>query len=263
MVYAVQMDSAVLIGGLGPAHLILACGIALLAGFVKGAIGFAMPMILVSGLGSFLSPELALAGLILPTVVTNALQALRGGTGAAWRAIGAYRIYLGVGAVCLVASAQLVRSIDEHVLFALIGIPIMGFGLVQLMGIRPRADLRHRSAAEVLLGVVSGFVGGISGVWGPPLVMYLTVTGTPKREQVQILGVAFGLGALLLLATHLQTGVLNRSSLPFSAVLTLPALAGMWLGQGIQDRMDQGSFRRLTLVVLIIAGLNLLRRALT
>jgi uncharacterized membrane protein YfcA len=38
--------------------------IGLLAGFVKGAVGFAMPMIMVSGLGTLLSPELAIATLI-------------------------------------------------------------------------------------------------------------------------------------------------------------------------------------------------------
>jgi uncharacterized membrane protein YfcA len=36
----------------------------------------------------------------------------------------------------------------------------------------------------------------------------------------------------------------------------------MWIGGRLQDRIDQNGFRRLTLLVLLIAGLNLLRRAL-
>ena len=48
----------------------LALCIALFAGLVKGVVGFGLPTILISGLSTFLSPELALAGLILPTVLT-------------------------------------------------------------------------------------------------------------------------------------------------------------------------------------------------
>ena len=71
------------LNGLDPVTFVFALAIGLLAGFVKGAVGFAMPMILISGLGSILPAELALAALILPTLVTNGMQALRQGTGAA------------------------------------------------------------------------------------------------------------------------------------------------------------------------------------
>ncbi|MBT3467535.1 MAG: sulfite exporter TauE/SafE family protein, partial [Rhodobacteraceae bacterium] len=42
-------------------HLALAAFVAVGAGMVKGIVGFAMPMIFVSGLSTFLAPELALA----------------------------------------------------------------------------------------------------------------------------------------------------------------------------------------------------------
>ena len=48
-----------------------------------------------------------------------------------------------------------------------------------------------------------------------------------------------------------------------SALMVLPAMAGMALGLMVQDRLDQARFRKATLIVLVIAGANLLRRALT
>ena len=42
----------------------------------------------------------------------------------------------------------------------------------------------------------------------------------------------------------------------------VPALAGMWIGLKLQDRTPQRVFQRATLVVLIVAGLNLIRRGL-
>jgi uncharacterized membrane protein YfcA len=35
----------------------------------------------------------------------------------------------------------------------------------------------------------------------------------------------------------------------------------MWIGGRLQDRIDQAGFRRATLVVLLLAGANLIRRA--
>ena len=50
-------------------------------------------------------------------------------------------------------------------------------------------------------------------------------------------------------------------SLPVeTAALVVPALIGMVIGQRVQDRIDQAAFRRLTLVVLCVAGANLIRR---
>ena len=102
----------------------------------------------------------------------------------------------------------------------------------------------------------------MSGVWGPPLVAYLTAIDTEKREQIRIQGVAYGLGAVALTGAHVVSGVLNAQTVQFSALLLAPALAGMWIGLKVHDRIDQAMFRKITLWVLLIAGLNLLRRAL-
>jgi uncharacterized membrane protein YfcA len=55
---------------------------------------------------------------------------------------------------------------------------------------------------------------------------------------------------------------MNAQTLPFSAALVVPALIGMWIGFQVQDRIDQAAFRKATLVVLLVAGGNLVRRGL-
>ena len=76
-----------------------------------------------------------------------------------------------------------------------------------------------------------------------------------------IAGVAFGLGAVLLLVAHSGSGVIRGETLLFSAWLCVPAMIGMWLGGRVSDRIEQEVFRRATLAVLLLAGLNLIRRA--
>ncbi|MEC3861511.1 sulfite exporter TauE/SafE family protein [Mesobacterium sp. TK19101] len=241
--------------------LLVACSVALAAGVVKGMVGFAMPMILVSGLTTFMPPELALAGLILPTVVTNGMQALRQGAKAAWQSIMKFRVFLLIGLVFLLASAQMVSLLPAKVMYLVIGGPVALFCLLQIFGWQPVLAPGSRPVLEGVIGAVAGFVGGMSGVWGPPTVAYLTALGTEKREQIRVQGVIYGLGAVALTVAHIGSGVLNAETAKFSAILIVPAVIGMWLGGLIHDRIDQRAFRRATLFILLIAALNLIRRA--
>ena len=56
--------------------------------------------------------------------------------------------------------------------------------------------------------------------------------------------------------------MLNAEGLQFSALLILPAMLGMVAGFAVQDRLDQEKFRWAILLVLTVAGLNLIRRGL-
>ena len=236
--------------------------VALLAGVVKGMVGFAMPMIMISLLGSFVAPDVALAGLILPTLVTNGMQALRQGWGQAWVSIKKFRLFMLIGLVAMLVSAQLVRILPQETLLLMIGLPVVLFCAAQLMGVGLRLPERDRAWIEGAIGGFAGFIGGFSGVWGPPTVMYLTALDTPKAEQMRVQGVIYGLGAIALFGAHVGSGVMRAETLPFSAAMVVPAVLGTWIGFQIQDRIDQRAFRKATLAVLMIAGLNLVRRGL-
>lgn len=246
---------------IGPGLLVLAAAIAVLAGLVKGLVGFAMPMILIAGLSSFLAPDLALAGLILPTLVTNGMQALGQGAAAAWGSVKRFRVFMGVGLLCLLASAQVAVLVTPEVFYLMLGVPVVIFAALQLAGLRWRLE-GPSARAEAGVGAVAGFIGGFSGVWGPPTVLYLTAIDTPKEDQMRVQGVIYGLGAVALTGAHLGSGVLRAETWPFSVLLVGPAVLGMWAGARLRHRVDQGTFRRITLLVLVLAGANLVRRGL-
>lgn len=245
---------------LDPVLWAIAFVIAVFAGVVKGAVGFAMPMILISGLGTFLPPEVAIAALILPTVASNLWQAARGGLGQAMMAAKAHRLYLAIVLTMIMVSAQIVLLLPEGVIFLMIGIPITAFASTQLLGWRPKIRPEQRRKAEISVGLFAGFIGGIAGSWGPPTVLYLTALETPKKEAVQVQGIVYGAGAVVLLGAHLNSGVLTAERAWFSALLCLPAGLGMIAGFWLHDRMDQERFRQITLAVLVVAGANLIRR---
>lgn len=248
--------------GLDPFHFWIAIGVTLFSGFVKGTIGFAMPIIMISALGSFLTAQQALAAVILPVLITNIGQALRRGWRPAWQAVRDYRWHIGMVMLMIPISAFMATRVPQWLMYGLLGGPITLYAIWQLSGRSMMLPVHHHRRAAIITGIIGGLYGGISGIWGPPLIVLLLSIGAPKEEQMRVQGVVFFLGAAMLTVAHVQTGVLNAQSLPFSALLVVPALIGMGLGYLAHDRLDVKQFRRWTLILLVLTGLNLLRRAL-
>ena len=250
-------------GGLSGQAFAAALVVTLFAGFVKGAVGFAMPMILVSAFAVFMPQHLALAGLILPTLVTNLSQAFRQGVGPARETARTYRRFLIGTVICIAISAPFAESVPRVVYLLMLGVPITVFAALQLAGRSLAIKLHHRDRAEWALGVIGGLYGGVSGIWGPPLLVLLLSTGADKLTMIRAQGVVFLIGAVALLVSHLATGLANAQTLGFSAALSVPALAGLYAGYWVQDRLDQQRFRRWTQGLLVVTGLNMVRLALT
>lgn len=248
--------------GLDPSIFWFVFLVTLFAGFVKGAVGFAMPMIMMSAFASVLTPEQALSALILPTLTTNILQAGRQGVGAAWGSVRQFRWHIAMVAVFILVSAPFVPFVPQGLMYLLLGVPITGFALWQLSGRPMKLDVRHERRFEIMTGIIGGLYGGISGIWGPPLIVYLLSINASKQDQMRVQGVVFLMGAIILTAAHLLSGVLNPNTLPLSAILVIPGIAGMISGLWIHDRLNVAQFRRWTQILLVLSGMNLVRRGL-
>ncbi|MCZ4272392.1 sulfite exporter TauE/SafE family protein [Maritalea porphyrae] len=247
---------------LGPITVAIALGITIVAGVVKGAIGFAMPLIIVSVLSSFIDPKLAIAAIILPIVASNILQTFRQGIAPALAASKEHWRYLLVVCIMIFVTAQLVPIIPRNLFYYVLGVPVVILSFIQLVGLQLTIADRHKWWAEWLIAAISGALGGLAGTWGPTTVLYLLAMKTEKLKQITVQGVIYGLGSITLLVAHIQSGILNARTIGLSAILVPFALFGMWFGFKLLDRLNPVRFRQATLLVLTLAGLNLLRKGL-
>lgn len=251
-----------MMAGLSVPAFLLALAITLFAGFVKGTVGFAMPMVMISGLSSFLPAEVALSGLILPTLMTNLSQAFRQGSKAFRDSVIKFWRFLAATVLFIAVSAPFMRDIPQPVFLAMLGVPITLYAVLQLMGRNLAIRLEHQTRAEWGLGMLAGLYGGVSGVWGPPLIIYLMSAGIEKLEMLRVQGVIFLLGSVMLFLAHQNSGAMTPANTAFSTALVLPAMVGMYVGRHVGNRLDQARFRRWTQILLIVAGSNLIRRAI-
>jgi uncharacterized membrane protein YfcA len=245
----------------GPWAMAAAVAVLFAGGLAKGAVGFALPLVVVSGLATFLPPQLAVVIVVLPAFVSNIWQALFGGWRRALELLRRYWVLNAVLLPTLLLCAPLVTVLDEQTLVILLGAGISLFSAVQLLGWRPPDPTAHARPVEVATGLVAGFFGGIAAIWGPPIALYLLARRTPPPEQVQALGLSFFLGAVTLTGGYALSGALNAETGPLSAAAVIPVLLGMGVGLSIQKRLPPAQFRRVTLALMLLSGLNLLRKA--
>lgn len=254
------MDTIVAGLTLGP--LLAACAVMLVAGFVKGAIGFAMPLILIAVLPSFMPVPVALAAMILPVLTTNVQQSLRQGLAPAIASGRKFWRIIATTMLGIVITAPFVVILPQEVMFLLLGSAVLIFAILQLTGWAPDIAPRWRGPVELGAGMIGGLYGGISGVWGPPAIVYLLAAKVPKTEMVRVMSVIFTMGAVVLTLAHIRSGVLNSETVMLSALMLVPAWVGMAIGYRAHDRMDQARFKRWTLILLALSALNLLQRGL-
>ena len=239
--------------------LILISITAMISGVVKGIVGFGMPMIFITSMTIFVDPTLALGILILPTLITNTWQAVRQGVYAAFETLYTQRWFLGLICVVLLIATQMVPLLSQTIFFLWLGLLVVIFASLMLIGWRPKGY--NSWVLSISCAVAAGIGGGLSGVWGPPTVMYLSQQNLEKQVQVRAQGVIYGLSAILLLLGHSKSGIVTGPVIALGVFAILPACAGIWIGFKIQDRVNQDIFRVTTLIILLLAGLNLIRRS--
>ncbi len=238
----------------------LICIASMVSGVIKGVVGFGMPMIFITFMTMYVDPALALGILILPTLTTNAWQACRQGTSAAIVSLYEHRWFLGITSVSLLITTQIVPLLSQTLFFICLGLFVIGLATLMLIGWRPWR--RNNIGLSIFCALVAGVGGGLSGVWGPPTVVYLSKDSLKKEAQVRAQGVIYGLCSIFLFLGHVQSGIATAPVLALGLCAIIPAFFGQWIGFKIQESINQVLFSKITLCILLVAGLNLIRRGL-
>jgi uncharacterized membrane protein YfcA len=230
------------------------------AGLVKGVTGLGLPTVAMGVLASAVAPAVAAAILVIPSLATNLWQALSGpATGCLLRRLWAMMIGILLGTVA--ASALLVRVDPLWSAFAL-GVALVAYAGYALalpaMSVPPHVEAWLSPG----VGLATGAVTGVTGVFVMPVVPYLQALSMSKDELVQALGLSFTVSTVALAAGLVVHDAYRPDQLVLSTLATVPAFAGMWLGQRIRARTSPRLFRQCFLVFLGLLGLELCSRPL-
>lgn len=232
----------------------------LLGGAVKGVTGLGLPLMTVPLLATLYEPRVALALMAVPVLVSNVWQAWRERR-VAWTVARFWLLLLPM-VVCAFAAADTISELGPRTGSLVFGIIVILFCASQLLPARISIPARAERWLSPAVGAVAGVIGGVSNFFGPPLVMYLVALRLPKDAFVGTVAVLFIAGGTPLYLALAVNGVLTLPVAAASAVGVLPVLAGVELGRRVRDRIPQETFHRVLIGLLLVIGLNLIRRGL-
>jgi uncharacterized membrane protein YfcA len=229
-------------------------------GVVKGVTGVGLPLVLVPLATQFVQVPIAVALVSVSMVATNIVQSAEGGhTAKAVRHLLPIIMPLAVGAM---VGTHLLISIDRRRLNLVVGISFLLLALLLLC--LPRLRITHRTArwSGPVVGFGAGVLGGMSAIFGPPMIAFMVSTGVDPDTFVKHMAILALTAATTMLLVLGGSGAMSGGDFLMSAAALIPIQLGMPLGRWLRNRIKPNWFRILVLVVLAASGFDMLRRAL-
>ncbi|WP_213778456.1 sulfite exporter TauE/SafE family protein [Caballeronia sp. dw_276] len=243
---------------LAAAHIAIVSFTFLIAGTVKGVTGMGLPTVAMGVLGTLMLPAQAASLLILPSLITNVWQLLAG-PGVVALVKRFWWMMAGIVVGTVFAASFIAGSGGAWAVTGL-GAALTLYAVSGLLAWRFSVPPQYERRLSPLIGIVTGFITGGTGVFVVPAVPYLQALGLKKEELVQALGLSFTVSTVALAIGLARENAFAIGDINRSLLAVIPALLGMWIGQSVRERISPASFRRWFFICLLALGLQLLLR---
>lgn len=165
-------------------------------------------------------------------------------------------LFLITGLVGIALGTEVLILSSESHLKVVIGAALIIFAALLLLNVNLKFKIDM--FGSVAVGLLGGFLCGSIGMPGPPMALLLNAQGTEKEEFRRLIVIFLTVIDFLTFFYFLWIGLINAEMLIQSLKL-LPALAfGFLAGNFAFGRVDEGTFRRLTLGITLAAGMLLM-----
>lgn len=241
---------------ISPVPLILAVSILLMAGFVKGTLGFGVGLVSATLLLQLFPPKPTLMILILPIGLSEV--GLLVTTGIPWKLLrehAAFFLLLLPGAI---AGAFGLLVVPVTVLY----LALSGYIIVFLVSQRYESrayQVAERPGYGIASGVATGILGGGFGAAGPPAVpyLYMHTRDDPRAVFIGGMAAAFVIPQIVRLPTLVVAGRFGLHKFVLGSIAASIVLIGLALGSRLRPHIPSDRFQRLVQSVLLLMAAQL------
>ncbi len=233
----------------------------LVAAFVKGASGMGFPLIATPTVALLLDIRIAITILIVPNLVMDFTQVLRGGFPLfVVRRFGWFFIATVAG---VFLGTKVLVTLPLWVLNFCLGAMVLIFVVSNWLRFEFMVSPQMEKVFNMPAGFIGGFLNGMTNAAGPVLAVYLYSLRLKKADFIKSISTMFIVTKLSQLVAVSTWNLFNRSTVSLSLGVTLFVLLGFYAGLKTQDRINQHHFNRGLLMLLFVIGVTLILRALT
>jgi uncharacterized protein len=232
----------------------------LIAAFIKGTTGMGFPMIATPMVTLLLDIRTAITILILPNIVMDVTQVLRGSfsTEIVRRFAGMFLLTV----VGVFLGTKVLIALPLWILNLALGLTVLAFVTSNFFRLRFEVSPRLERRLSPWVGLVTGFVMGITNAGGPAIAIYLYGLKLAKKEFIKSISTIFIINKVSQLAAVSTLNLFTTERLVLSLEVTLFVLIGFYFGLKTQDRINQQTFNRVLLALLFVIGMTLVVRSL-
>lgn len=225
------------------------------AAFVTGLVGFAFGIVAAALWLHFLSPMQAVALIVAFGLIVQGVSVWKLRHAIKWPRLLPFLIG---GTIGVPIGGELLRWTAPGTLRMAIGAILVLFSLWNLFRPNLASMARAGVVADGAVGVVNEVIGGTTGLAGIAAVIWCSLRSWSPAEQRAVFQPS-GIAVFAMTGLWLGgTGMIGSDTLALF-LIGLPALAvGTWAGLKLFGKLDNATFRRIVLVLLLISGASLL-----
>jgi uncharacterized membrane protein YfcA len=227
---------------------------AFLGGFVSGFSGFAMGLV-VSGVWLHIITPIQTATLIAGYgLLTQSYGIWKLRHALAWKHVWPLTLGSTIGIPIGVMLLTYINATHLRIGVGLLLVLYTTYGLL-----RPAfAPMKIGVAADIAIGVSNGVLGGLTGLGGVISTISCQLRGWPKDVQRGVFQPVLFAAFVVISISLSVAGAVTTEALQLYA-LGLPfLLTGLWAGFKFYGKIDDETFRRTVLVLLLFSGLSLI-----
>jgi uncharacterized membrane protein YfcA len=229
------------------------------AAAIKGAIGFGFPLVGIPLLSAIIGPRAAVPVMAVPTLLSNFILVSRGGVSRA-----SPHLILAIAglAVGTLAGAAVIKALDPRDLSLCVGAVTLAYVAASVFRLSARVPESAGRRAAPVIGLVAGVMGGATGIFSPVIAAYLHLLRLAKRDFVFWITMMFFVSNIVQIVSYAHLGLYGGPVLTLALIGCIPMAIGTWSGIALQDRLNPHIFGRIVLIIVFLAGINLLVRGL-
>jgi uncharacterized protein len=138
-----------------------------------------------------------------------------------------------------------------------VGVLLIAFSVYNL--VRPKLPEMKAAGrgADAMVGFLNGVLGGATGLGGILPTIWSSLRGWPRDEQRAVFQPTAVATFLMTIAAFGGVGIITPDTARLFMIGLPPLVAGSWLGWFLYGKLDEGAFRKVVLVLLVVSGVTL------